>query len=484
MMKEKMRARRGAAHGKTLLLLLAVLAVFIGGIFAAKKITARAQAEEEAAEEEITVAAWSTEEDAVCLVSYTTENDSLTFEKTDDVWAWTDDPSFPASQSAVEKLVSAFSEIEAYKVIDDPEELSEYGLENAAYTVTLDDAELRIGDESAIDGYRYFSCGDGKVYLVDSDLTKKLSGDIYDYVQTESLPDMSDITSFRVSWNGGGYTLLHEENSALAYSEEYTWFMQNGEDLITLDTDLAEALVDTVTQIGWVQCVEYAASEETEESYGLREPAITVTVDYTESEQKETDLTDSDGEPIYETVENARTFVLEMNGAYAQIGDSAMIYQVGSGIADTLRYTSYSELLPDEVLALDYSDVTSMDVTIGEETMSFKKTTETVTDEDGETVIRTVWKQDGDTAEIEDALDSIADMLTYDSVWDRSGENGVQLTLTFHRSDKNYPKTVLTFSDYDSTYCMAAVDDNIPVKVLRSDVNSLVSSFQAAAGEE
>ena len=86
-----------------------------------------------------------------------------------------------------------------------------------------------------------------------------------------------------------------------------------------MDTDLAEDLVSTVTGLTWNACVDYQADEDSLGTYGLDIPAATITVEYTESTQVETNETDENGDPIYETQETPATFVLEL-GDYATPG--------------------------------------------------------------------------------------------------------------------------------------------------------------------
>ncbi len=70
-------------------------------------------------------------------------------------------------------------------------------------------------------------------------------------------------------------------------------------------------------------------------------PAATITVEYTESTQVETNETDENGDPIYETQETPATFVLELGDydgdtCYARISGSSMVYRVDGTVADTL----------------------------------------------------------------------------------------------------------------------------------------------------
>ena len=162
---------------------------------------------------------------------------------------------------------------------------------------------------------------------------------------------MTDLTSVSIETTSGTLTLDYLEDSGLAYSDQYTWFWNQDGEETALDTDLAEDLVSTVTGLTWNACVDYQADEDSLGTYGLDIPAATITVEYTESTQVETNETAENGDPIYETQETPATFVLELgdyDGAtcYARISGSSMVYRVDGTVADTLLAAKGEDLLP------------------------------------------------------------------------------------------------------------------------------------------
>ena len=112
--------------------------------------------------------------------------------------------------------------------------------------ITVEDGQshtLSIGLETAVGGQRYFSNGDGNVYLVDKDIIENFQYGLYDVLKHQTLPEVAQLTGIKVELPDGGYEITRQENSGLAYSDDYVWFMDGK----ALDNDLTQTLLDMVT---------------------------------------------------------------------------------------------------------------------------------------------------------------------------------------------------------------------------------------------
>ncbi len=251
-------------------------------------------------------------------------------------------------------MTSAVSDISAEKVIEEVSDLAEYGLDEPVCSITVTaeaETTIDIGDETSLDGLRYVSIGDGNVYLVSSDLLTNFSYGLYDLVAKETLPDMSELVSFSVERASGTLVIDYLEGSDLAYTDRYTYFAEDGDGWLSLDSELAENFVSQITGLTWGDCVDYKADLKTLGNYGLDSPAVTVTVNYIETTEVETNETDEDGEPITETREEEKSLTLELGsyaeeGCYARLAGSGMVYLIDASICDSLLYTLADELLP------------------------------------------------------------------------------------------------------------------------------------------
>ena len=143
-----------------------------------------------------------------------------------------------------------------------------------------------------------------------------------------------------------------------------------------LDNDLTQTLLDMVTNLNLSECVDYNASDLS--LYGLDAPAVTATV--------------LDGGKAAYTLEISAS---EGGECYVRLSGSKMIYQRDATLSDTLRYTTYADLQPDDVILMDWDTVQSVAVTVDGEESVLTRTTEEKTDDEGTVTEETVWKLDG-----------------------------------------------------------------------------------------
>lgn len=469
-------------RGKKLVLLLLVLAILMVATILVMELVP----DDQTSEEETAYTIFTLDMDQVTGLSWTYDGEEVTLARDEENnWTYPADGAFPLDQSYPDAMVQTLSEIQAYRTIENPEDLSSYGLEDplCAITVEADQTwQLALGDETSLGGQRYLSLGDGKVYLVDADLLDDFALGLYDIVEQETIPSMTEVTNVQIQAGDSTLTLDYLEESGLAYSDQYVWFWNQDGEETALDTSLTESLVQTVTDLSWNRCVAYQATEEQLSQWGLDAPAVTVTVSYVESSQVETNQTDENGDPVYETQETAKTFTLELgdydgDACYARLAGSSMVYQVDGTVRDTLAAAKGSDLLPQDVLLIDWSEVTGVDITLNGTTYSLEKVVQEETDEDGNTTQTYSYQLDGQTVDIADALDSIADLSVVGS--DAGAQGGEEeIAFTFHRDTETYPTVTLSFCSYDSSSCLENLNGEKRLLVDRSELTELIETLQ------
>lgn len=328
-------------RGKKLILLLAVLVVLTAAVLIVLRLDLEGTDAEE--EENAGVSVFTLDPEAVTELTWTYEDETLTFAKSDSGWTYAEDSAFPLEESYLTAILTVLSDVTAGKTIASPEDPAQYGLEEPACTVTVTadtETELRIGNETGIGGERYLSVGDGNVYLVDEGILDSFAYGLLDLVAKESIPNMTNVTSLEVVSEVQSYTLSYEaanteENSEDDSEEKVPVWFWNGDSELPLDTTLAEALVQAVTGMSWGACVDYAAADSLAD-YGLDAPTLTVTVNYTET---------ADGE-------TGASFVLEIGdyadgSCYARIAGSELVYWIDGSIGDSLMSVTYEDLCPE-----------------------------------------------------------------------------------------------------------------------------------------
>lgn len=460
-------------RGKKLIYMLLALVVLVGATFLATKLSPEESTD---TEEEQTVI-FTLDRQSVTALGWD-YSEAVHFTASDAGWVYSADAAFPLDESYIDTMLTTLSEITSTKTISDPEDLDQYGLEVPVCTITVTaDSEytLSIGEETTMGGERYFSIGDGNVYLVDEDILSDFSYGLYDVLAYETIPVMSEVTGMTLRSDVQSYEITYEENSGRAYSDSYVWFMGDK----TLDTELTDSLISAVTGLSWDSCVEFNATDLSQ--YGLDSPAAAVTVDYIETVQVETGETDEEGNAVYETEERAAAFALELgsvtdDGCYAKLPGSNMVYLVDMELLDTLLYTTYSELQPDEVILLDWDTVTAMDITLDAEHYTVTRSSKSVTDEEGNTTEEEIWllgEAEVDAQTVLDALDAVASTGYAAGLYPEHGE---QLRLCFHRDTENYQQVELVIYRYDSTQCLVTLNGVATVLADRSAVVELVET--------
>lgn len=437
-------------------------------------------------QEDTAVTIFTLDPDQVTALSWTYDGETMRLEKDGQTqWTCPEDGAFPLDQSYPDAMVGALREIQAERTIENVEDLAEYGLADPVCAITVETEEehqLAIGNETGLGGQRYLSIGDGNVYLVEAGLLDSFALGLYDLVETETIPDMSDVSGFQITAGDETLRIEYLADSGLAYSDQYTWFWKQGEEYTALDTEETEALLQQVTGLGWESCVDYRANQETLGSYGLLQPSATVTVSYTETAQVATNETDEDGSPIYETQETDKTFTLELgdyDGAscYARLTGSTMVYRVDGALCDALLAATGESLLPQDVIRMDWSKVTGMEIQLDGQTYTLEKTVQEETDEEGNTTETYVYQQNGKTVEITDTLDQLQDMEPIDTV---AGARGKQreLALTFYQDSERYPEVELVFYQYDSGSCLVGLNGETRLLVDRDSLLEIIETMR------
>lgn len=471
-------------RGKKLLLLTLVLVLMAGVALAARKLTPKSK-EADTGSEEISI--FSVDTESVTKLTWTYQGETVALVDAGDGWMYENDRDFPLDESRLNTMLNALGEITASKTIENVEDLGQYGLEEPVCSISVTagkTSEIRLGDETGLGGQRYLSLGDGSVYLVDASLLSSFSYGLYDIIQKEAIPSMNSIRSFSVDRGTDQLTIDYLEDSGLAYSRQYTWFAQTESGCQTLDTELTDAFTEQITELQWDSCVDYKATPSAIQKYGLDTPAVTVMVTYLETSKVATNQQDEDGNTVYETKETEKTFTLEIGGytgssCYARIKDSQMVYLISAEICDSLLYTGTGDLLPDDVLVMDWDTVTGIDIILDGQTYPIKKEVRDSTDEDGQTSETYVYTLNGEEIAIGGVLDALESLNATGSGEGLTPSRGAEIQFIFHRDTDTFQKVELTFYLYDSSSCLVGLNGETRLFVSRDSVVSIVEDVNA-----
>lgn len=322
-------------RGKKLLVLLGTLLLLTAVTWVVKQLAA------EKAPEESVSPLLAIDGETVTALSWSYGDQSFRFERNDGAWHFPEDESFPVSKTKMEQLLSTLNGIIVKKTIQEPETLSEYGLESLNCTVERSQGSpitLRWGMESPLGG-RYLTLDGSTVYLVEEQVVSSFQVDLYAMLRQESIPAFNHITKVTVERKGEDLVLRKDSDR---------WLDQKGQEL---DTALVSDFLTTVTALYWSDTITHNADERQLREYGLLSPKAVVTVDYSETTQVPTELKNSAGQPIMEAVTEEKTFVLELGnatqeGVYARLAGSPMVYEIYDSYGEELLRVTTEQLLP------------------------------------------------------------------------------------------------------------------------------------------
>ena len=422
--------------------------------------------------------------DTVQSLSWEYTEDSLAFHKGEDGWLYDDDEAFPVSVEKVEDILSNFEAFGVSFIIENVEDYSQYGLDEPECTIHLSTAEqsydIKLGDFSKMDEQRYVDIGDGNVYLVSSDPIDYLETALSGMIEHDDTPGFENVVDITFSGTEN-YTIVMTEDSPNTYNSEDIYFAQvNGEEL-PLDTDDITDYLNTVTTLDLLNYVTYNATEEDLASYGLDEPELSVTVNYTYTDEDDNEVSDTCVFHIGQNVEELEAYKAAEEAEedlpdvtkYVRIGDSQIIYELDDIDYITLSGASYDDLRHREVIWVDFDAVTQIDITLEGENHAI---TSTLDDEDEDA--ERVWYYGEEELDIAD-LQSALEALSADSFTDEAPSEKEEISLTVYLDNENFPQVKIQLYRYDGSLCLAVVDGETVSLVDRSAVMELVEAVHA-----
>ena len=417
--------------------------------------------------------------DSVQSLSWKYGETALAFHK-GETWLYDGDEAFPVSEDQINKLLRQFEAFGVSFIIEDVEDYGQYGLDDPVCTIHLtteeQNCEIKLGDYSQMDSKRYVSIGDGNVYLVQNDPLDYFDVGLRDMIDNDETPSFDNVASIQFK-GGENYTIAYEEDSTNTYCADDVYFAQQSGKSLPLDTSKVDSYLRTISFLNPTNYVSYNATEEELLTYGLNDPDLTVTVDYTAG--------DGDGN------EGQNTFVLHISRdpeekkaaeeavesggevsadetvtAYARVGESQIIYKISSSSYKNLMAASYNDLRHREVLWADFADVRQIDISLE----GIKYTINSEKDGDDRT-----YTYQGEELEIwsfKNALES----LSADSFTSENPAQKEEIQLTVYLDNESYPQISISLYRYDGTYCLAVVDGQPVSLVDRAAVVDLIET--------
>lgn len=416
--------------------------------------------------------------DQVTALSWTNDSGTFSFTK-DETWAYEDDAAFPVDEEKISGLLAQFESFEASFVIENIDDYAQYGLDAPVCTIRItasgESYTAELGDFSKMDGQRYISIDDGKVYLVEHDPLDEFDVVLRDMIRNDTIPSFD--TAEQIVFSGSeNYTVTRDEDGKSICADDV--FFDDGK---PLDTASVDTFLNEIRTLSLTNYVSYNASEEELAAFGLDEPELTIELEYTvqdaESEEKDGSLLlhlsrNPEELAAYEEAAEKGEENLPSVTCYVQIGQSQIVYEISQDVYDQLTDVSYDDLRHQMLFTADFDTVTSIDVALDGESYTFTYAPpEDQSDEDASGTW-TYNDEEFDVYSLRTALRS----LSASSFTEESPSGQEEISLTVHLDNPDFPSLTLTLYRYDGTNCLATIDGEPVSFVPRSKTVDLIEA--------
>ena len=232
----------------------------------------------------------SLDPEKVTALYWHNESGEFSFTK-NEKWQYDEDEAFPVDEEIVNEMLSLFEEFGAAFTIEDVEDFGQYGLDEPVCTIMMTSEEageikVTLGDFSKMDSRRYVSVGDGNVYLVKTDPLDTFNAELSDMILDDEIPEFTQVTHAAFSGDVA-YSFDYDEEGSSVQSED-VYFVKDGSEALPLDTSLVSAYLDGIRYLLPTDYETYNASEADLKAFGLEDPDLSISLDYTfENENSE-----------------------------------------------------------------------------------------------------------------------------------------------------------------------------------------------------
>ena len=484
-----------------MILAVAVLAVCCGAYAGVKTYVSHQEQKESEAESEENTSVFTASADDIKSLDFMVDDTETTFEKKDDSWVKKDDTDFPVNQSTLDSAASSVTSVESDRVLEDVDDLAEYGLDSPANTIKIvtksededgDDTTttLYVGDENSSTSQYYVRKDDDEktVYLVDSSCVEPFTKTLYDYAQMEDFPAISSTdTITKISVDGDNSYELKKDADTSVWSVS-----ANGEE-DKADSATVSSLVSSFGSMAYNSMADYKCEDKSK--YGLDKPYSTITVDYQEKVETSDDnaeTSDSETPDSTETTEmvDKQLTILVGNEAddsnrYVMVNDSNEVYTMSEETLSALTDKTEEDFWDMTVSYVSVNSLASLKVNYQGTDYKVNASRETSTDEDGNDTETVTYKLDGadlDETTFTTFYNKLINMAAQKRLTEKYDPDGdAELTVTFTEEDGDTLE--VSYYSYDTNYYAAVVDNKVYL-VNKMNIKELFTAFESVAGVE
>lgn len=496
---------------KTVKMVLAVaaLAVLCGTYVGVSTYVSKQEEAENSKEEETQVSVTEASADEIESVQFLIDKQEITFQKKEDQWVKSDDKAFPVSQDTLNNAIGMLGDLKAERVLEDVSDLSEYGLDSPVNTIVFktkegEETSIKIGaeNESVSQYYVKKNEDDKEVYLVASASITPFMNNLYDYAEAGTFPEISSENVKEIQVEG-------ETSYSLSADENGFWYISDGENQEKADSAKATSTASAFSTLEYASFVNYNASEEEIESYGLNEPYANITVDYEEEvPEKETDnlkTEETESEEAENTEEKQgetgaeeeaepemvdKSLVIhvgdeaEEGGRYVSIDDSKEVYTMSEETLSAFLDKENSDFWDMNVCYVSINDIESVEITYKGETKTVNVSRETSEDEDGNETETLTYEMDGkelDSTKFNTFYNKVGNMTAQKRVADDTTlDSEPEMKIVLRKTDGT--ENEVLYHNYDTNFYGVKVENKVYM-VNKMNVKEMFEAYEQI-GEE
>ncbi|MCI7628593.1 MAG: DUF4340 domain-containing protein [Blautia glucerasea] len=498
---------------------VAVLVVLSGAYVGVKTYVAKQEEKENAEEEEEKTQVFSISSEDVQSIKFVIDKKEVTFEKNNDEWVKSDERDFPVDQDKLIEAIGSLNNVEADRVLDNVTDTTEYGLDDPTNTITITDKDgketvLHVGMENASTSQYYVENGEdeSKIYVVADSVFQPFMKTLYDYAKAGTFPviDSSTISNVTVDENDDSYTLTKDDTTGL-------WNIQDQDGSEKADSAKVSSLTSSIASIAYGSFVNYNCTDLSE--YGLDKPYGTITIDYQEevevesdssedasaadSTEEDTSATDSTEEDTSITdsadtqtrmVNREMTILVgdqsDDDGRYVMVNNSKEIYTISNDTLSVFLGKTKEDFWDMTVSYLSVNNLESLQAEYQGETHVIDVSRETSEDNSGDdssTTSTTTLSYQLDGTELDDSTPFTT---FYNKLINMTGqkrltekyENNNKSDFDVELEDVDGEKTKIDYYQYDTNFYAAVVGQKVYL-VNKMTVKELIDSYKTLVGQ-
>jgi len=501
-------ASTGKKKKRNSLLFLAGCIVLFGAAYVGASVYQKKQEEaEEAANTEQEIELLNIDADSLTEISFENSYGAVHLVQEGGKWKYADDKRFPLKQESAKAMAEIASGLNALRVIvEEPEDLTEYGLEEPGLTVefcsTSGKKTLYLGDQSPSSDSGYYCLSDGaEVYEVSSDVYSAFDYSLSELMTLEEAPTITSSQITELTIEETGKKPFHAVPSNI--SDSSTWGIREPyETEVPGDDSGISTFLGSYESIGYEGAVEYNCRDFTKYGLNKKKPAIaSIRAEYYEMVEEEAEVSENSGEDSSEEQKDSEEETTQVRvdhelnilvgnqdedgNFYIRVNGSPYVYLMSESDVDSLIPDDAYTYINKTVAKVSMGSVKSLKATVGEKEYNLYSREKTTVNDDGEEETETEYFSGKKKIDIDDynAVGAEWNLITIAKEVPekkRKSLNQERVVMTVSVEGTGIKQEV-SFLEYDKSYYAVLEEDCAQFLVDKRTVDAMIEKLGTVA---